>query len=305
MMAKIGKDVTGTASPTTSGDEYYCSKCQRIHHPGSKKWEIHRGYVHALQPTMSREVLPTTPAPVTQTGEVQVAPGLVQVQKPAPVPQEQRPTTELKELIKKAETGKRVFPGFKAAFDFDFEGTKIVTEVRYETIKVEPLVKTVQKTVDGRKVRWGRLGLPGRMGYLDEQNQEVPADMVRTYQILPDGREQQITPFEKTKEIKPYKYVDKSALVDFLPSSYVVVWGGEELKNIADKMNAENKVGVIKFSHGGMKAYHGFVYPVYKDGKFALEIMLTEGAKTHQRWMSTEKKPKEIVSTKTAEIPEI
>ena len=215
------------------------------------------------------------------------------------------PTQELESLIEKAEKQKRPFPGFKAKFYFDYEGTKVVTDVRYETIKISPLIKTINKTVDGKIVRWGRIGPPGRMGYVDENGNEIPKDLVRTYQILPDGTEQQITPFPKTSEIKPYKYVDMNTLNDFLPSAYVVVWGGPELKLIADKLKQDGKAGVVKFSHGGFKAYHGFIYPAYKNGKFAMEIMLTEGAKVHDRWMSTEVKPQEIIEKKTAEIPEI
>lgn len=211
---------------------------------------------------------------------------------------------ELKRLIKKAEKKKRKFAGYKATLVFDFAGTKVITKVRYETIKAERLVKTVTRALDGRLVRWKKVGPPSKYAYVDTKGNIVPKDMVRTYQILPSGVEQVISAFARTNELKPYKYVDKSVLDEFLPSSFVAVWGGPELREVAEELTKSNKVGVLKFSHGrGYKAYHGFMYPVVRGKEFYIEIMLSESVKKTDRWMPAVGKPKEVIKEPT--IPEI
>ena len=195
-------------------------------------------------------------------------------------------------------------PGRKATLHFKDGGLSVTAKVRYETEKVDPLIKTVL-VADGKKVQKQYIGPAKRLAYVDGEGKEHNAKDVQTMQELDDGR---LIPIkvEKTKDIKVDPVPAKVA-EEFHPYSFLEIWGEDEgdvegLRDVAFQLKTKGQVGAVKqFSHGYGKMYVGFIKPVISsDGKhFGLELMLSENKKQRRRWMATElgeaeaeKKPK-------------
>ena len=184
--------------------------------------------------------------------------------------------------------------GRKATLHFKGLGLNIKANVRYETEKVDPLIKTVY-VADGKIVQKKFIGPKKRVAWVDEEGKEHDKSKVQLMQQLPDGR---LIPIKITKtkdiEVEP---VPAKVMEEFHPYSFLEIWGEDEgdvdaLRELAFQLKTKGMVGAVKkFSHGYGKVYVGFIKPVVsKDGKyFVLEMMLSENKKKRRRWMPTEK----------------
>lgn len=184
----------------------------------------------------------------------------------------------------------------KATLHFEGgKGVSVSANVRYETEKVDPLIKT-KYMADGVEVHRRYVGPPKEEKWLDDSGKEHDKAHVELMQELPDGK---LVPIkvEKTEDID-VEPVPKEVMGDFHPYSHLEVWGEKEkdeegLRKVARNLITEGKVGAIKrFSHGvGGKVYVGFLYPVLsKDGKsFTVEVMLSENRRKRRRWMPAER----------------
>jgi len=200
--------------------------------------------------------------------------------------------------------------GRKATLRFKGFGLNIKANVRYETEKVEPLIKTAY-VADGKIVTKKFIGPKKRVAWVDESGKEHDKSKVQQVQILDDGSMIPIK-IEKTKvidvEAVPAKIMD-----EFHPDSFLEVWGQDDedidaLRDLAFELKSKGMVGAVKkFSHGYGKVYVAFIRPILsKDGKsFVLEMMLSENKKKHRRWMPTEKALKAKKKAEEPKVPEL
>ena len=144
-----------------------------------------------------------------------------------------------------------------------------------------------------------------RWAYQDAQGNEYPESEVKHYQILPDGREVEVKPFERTKTLKILKLIPATSLSEFLVESQYEVWADGNtpaLLGFAEYLSKKDAMAVCKFSFGrGFKQYYGLIYPLFKDGKFLLIMALTQQRVEYRHWMpiAAEEPPKE----ETAQTP--
>jgi len=212
----------------------------------------------------------------------------------APTP---KTTVRLETKEKPSEKETSLLGTRKATLHFEGEGNVSVSaKVRYETEKVNPLVKT-QLMADGVQVYKRYVGPPKEEKYLDDQGKEHDKDHVELMQVLPNGK---LKPLEvsRTEDLN-VEPIPKAVMNDWHPYSHLEIWGEKEgddesLRKVARNLMTKGEVGAIKkFSHGvgGGKFYVGFLYPVFsKDGKsFTMEVMLSENRRKRRRWMSAEK----------------
>ena len=172
-------------------------------------------------------------------------------------------------------------------------GVSLTAKVRYETEKVDPLIKTCY-VADGVEVHKKFIGPPKEEKWMDDKGKEHDKTKVEQMQVLPDGKWKPIH-IEKTDDID-LEPAPKEIIQEFHPHSYVEMFGSDTkedvtLQKMAQDMVVTGKVGAIKkFSHGGGKLYVGFLYPVLsKDGKsFTMEVMLSENRRRRRRWMAVQ-----------------
>ena len=154
--------------------------------------------------------------------------------------------------------------GRKATLHFKNEGLSITAKVRYESEKVDPLIKTVN-VADGKTVYKRYVGPAKKLVWLDDEGKEHDAKKVQTMQQLDDGK---LVPIKitQTKDIK-VEPVPEKVMNEFHPYSFLEVWGeGEEdnesLRELAFNLETKGQVGAVKkFSRGYGKMYIGFVNP--------------------------------------------
>jgi hypothetical protein len=199
--------------------------------------------------------------------------------------------------------------GRKATLRFKGFGLNIKANVRYETEKVDPLIKTAY-VADGKIVTKKFIGPKKRVAWVDEDGKEHDKSKVQQVQILKDGRMIPIK-IEKTKVIE-VEAVPAKVMDEFHPYSFLEVWGEDDedvdaIRDLAFELKTRGMIGAVKkFSHGYGKIYVGFLKPIIsKDGKhFVFEIMLSENKKKWRRWMPTEKALTKARKQKAAE-PEV
>lgn len=194
-------------------------------------------------------------------------------------------------------------------------GVSLTAKVRYETEKVNPLIKTVY-VADGVEVHKKFIGPPKEEKWMDDKGKEHKKEKVEQMQVLPDGKWKPIQ-ITKTDDLD-LEPSPKEIIQEFHPHSYIEMFGSDDkedvtLQKMARNMVVTGKVGAIKkFSHGGGKMYVGFLYPVLsKDGKsFTMEVMLSENRRRRRRWMAVQEgtaEPKKGEKKKdlTPEVPKL
>ena len=195
------------------------------------------------------------------------------------------------------EPTERLFAGYKAKLTYQNGGLNVSADVRYETEKTDPLVKIVNVDKNLNQVTRTFEGPAKREVYRNQNGDEVPKAEVGQAQVMPDGSLKPVK-LEKTKDIK-VEPVDARIANDFLPYSFLEVWGDGEsdddgLRKMSVDLMKNGKVGAIKeFSHGFGKMYVGFLKPIMNDDgtKFGVEVMLAENKRSRRRWMLAEKSP--------------
>jgi len=190
------------------------------------------------------------------------------------------------------------------------------TDIRWETMKTEPLIKTEYRTADGVLVFKRYLGPKKRLAYVDVDGKERDPGEVLLVQVMPDGERREIKPFTATKKIKA-EALGKQVVNEFLPHSYLELWadsteGQEQLRRLAWYLLKTGKVAAVeKFVKAkGRKAYVGFIYPVTDPDhpeEFGLEMMVSENRRRRRRWMPSE--PAEVgdeeEEEEEAEVPKL
>jgi len=169
------------------------------------------------------------------------------------------------------------FAGFRAKLNFDHGGIAVTTDVRYMRMTDKDIaekLKIVIRSPTGGLVEHRKIG-EYHFAYIEvDTGKEIPASQVRYFQVMPDGSETEVTPFEKTKELTIHKLLDREQLENYLPDSFYEVWGPmpSQLWKIAEYLENNDKVGVCRFvASKGFKDYYGIIYPVKKeDGSFIL-----------------------------------
>jgi len=184
--------------------------------------------------------------------------------------------------------------GQPATLHYKSESVKVSAKIRYETMKTEPLVKTLHMA-DGKIVHMKYIGPQKQLVWVDDEGKEHDKKDVKLVQQLKDGSFVPVV-ISKTKDIN-VEPVDPRVMEEFQPYSFIEIWGEDEgsedaLRDFAYDLVKNKKIGAVeKFSHGFGKVYVGFMRPVIsKDGKtFTVEMMVSENKKKHRRWMVAEK----------------
>jgi len=226
-------------------------------------------------------------------------------QQPAPTP-----AAALRNVPEPVDEEKKFPAGYRATLHYNGAGRTVTAAVRYETEKVDPLIKTVHVAPNGEVVHREFIGPAKREAWMDQAGNEYNKNDVKTAQVMPDGTLKPVV-IEKTKDIE-VDPVDPAVAEDFLPYSYLELWGegdsdNEGMRKVAADLIKTGKIGAIKqFSHGYGKIYVGFMRPIFaKDGKsFGVEVMLSENKRHRRRWMLVDKAAAAPKAAK-AEVPQL
>jgi len=223
-----------------------------------------------------------------------------------------KPSVAIPKEVEKEEEVEVLGKGQPATLHYNGDTVKITTKIRYETMKTEPLIKTVHMA-DGKVVFKRFVGPAKQEVWVDDTGKEHDKNKVELVQQLKDGSFVPVV-ISKTKDIN-VEPVDPRVMDEFQPYSFIEVWGEDEggedaLRDFAFDLVKNKKIGAVeKFSHGFGKVYVGFIRPVLsKDGKsFTVEMTVSENKKKHRRWMVAEKglptaKPKQKLEP---EIPKM
>ena len=227
-----------------------------------------------------------------------------------PAPQPPTPAAALQNVPEPVAEEKKLPAGYRATLHYNGAGITVTAAVRYETEKVDPLIKTVHLAPNGDVVHREFIGPAKREAWMDQAGNEYNKNDVKTAQVMSDGTLKPVV-IEKTKDIE-VDPVDPGVAEDFLPYSYLELWGegdsdNEGMRKVAADLIKTGKIGAIKqFSHGYGKIYVGFMRPIFaKDGKsFGVEVMLSENKRHRRRWMLVDKAAAAPKAAK-AEVPQL
>lgn len=229
--------------------------------------------------------------------------------------QEQEIATELKEALEETtqQPSKRAFRGFKMDLEANLEGLSLQTEIRYakmDSKEVDLAIKIVSRSKStGKSVRYGFIGKYHK-GYIAEDGTEVPESDVEFFQAMPDGSENPVEKFSRTKVLKVIKTVPMSKLDTFLVDDSYEIWADNipPLWRLAEWLDKNDMIAVSKFSFGnGFKESYALIYPHIEDGKFNLVMALTRVNLSYKHLMpivtedATQSK-KKVASTLTLDI---
>ena len=190
---------------------------------------------------------------------------------------------------------KRVFAGFKSRLKYTSETLTVDVEVRYEKVTSKGLEQKrtiVHRAVmpDGSSKVVENKPTPYKWCYQDAEGKEVPESLVHHYELLADGAENEVAPFERTKEIEIIKTVPMSEVESFLIESQYEVWSTDNISGawaMSQELVKKDIAAVGKLSFGrGFTEYWAIFYPVRKDGQFLIVMVLTKMRKEYKRWMS-------------------
>lgn len=182
----------------------------------------------------------------------------------------------------------------KAELHFSMGKLNIDCNVRWETEKVEPMVK-IGYFVGDTPVFKRYEGPKKTVVWRDVKGKHYNKAEIRQKQMFPDGKTMDITPIKQTKNIVA-EAVDKDVMNEFLPAGYVEMWAEkardqQDLQKMALELVQKGKVAAVsKFARSvGTKVYVGFIYPVLNPDtdEFTMEMMISENIRRRRRWMSS------------------
>jgi len=111
--------------------------------------------------------------------------------------------------------------------------------------------------------------------YIDELFNEIEKKQVEYYAVYPDGKEEPIRPFERTKVIKipEENWVPSVVVAEFEIENVYELYSTKDevvrkLYEEAERRLKKDQVGVTTFSFGGFNHYYIFLVPYLKEGKF-------------------------------------
>lgn len=194
-----------------------------------------------------------------------------------------------------------------------FVTPKINEEISYKKVSALNLVaepKTVKKDMAGNPVTSRRFALVedgvdhngkprfSPLGYFDKfENRELVKDQLMDgdphyFQIMEDGKEQEVMPFKRTQNLKVLMEVSATALNDYLIESVYELYNNKSPETIsalyveAERYIKDDLMGVAQFSWGnGFVQYYALIYPVVKDNTFVWVMVLTKTKIIFQQMM--------------------
>jgi len=104
----------------------------------------------------------------------------------------------------------------------------------------------------GKQVRYGFIG-EYHKGYIRlEDNREIPEADVEFRQILPDGKEEPVQKFPRTKTMEVIRYIDVNNVDRYLIESRYEIWAENipALWRFCDWLQQHDKAAVIRFTFG-------------------------------------------------------
>jgi len=119
---------------------------------------------------------------------------------------------------------------------------------------------------------------------IDEDGNEVKEDEVQYFAVKQDGSEEEVSPFERSREINipEDQWVPSTSVDGFIFESIYELFHPDEkvarrLFEEAERRLKEDKVGITTWSWGrGFAQYYAIVEPVIKEGKFIWLMKLTQ-----------------------------
>lgn len=177
--------------------------------------------------------------------------------------------------------------------------SNIEVDVKYKKLSVEQVVakpEIVRRTPEGKPVHSVRVanGKPietFKWRNLDEDGHQVKRSDIRYFQVIEDGSEKPVSPYDRTTEIKIVKEANMATVSEFLIEGYYELYHVKDeqinvLYQEAERYMKEDLVGIALFSWGnGFKQYYALVYPVVRDGKFVWIMKLTQTKLVYQHLM--------------------
>jgi len=214
----------------------------------------------------------------------------------------------------------RKFGGFKAKLVVAIHGINVGVDVRYARITSREADEQLQ--IVARSAVTGKLcfrekvvningellkPLPTRFVWIDEDGNLVAKEDVKYFQVLEDGTEVEVMPFKRTKRLEAVKLIPMSRVDEFLQEKIYEMWAEDSkvLFGLADELRKRDMAVVVRLSFGGFIEYYGLVYPIFKDGKFVMVMVLTRMKKVFSRWMDVNGETLQMRKRTVSVLPEI
>ena len=185
---------------------------------------------------------------------------------------------------------------------------KINVEVKYKKISANNIVakpEILRKTENGIKVESKRISDQGQIiqkltwaNFAD--GEQIEKKDIHYFQILEDGKEIPVSPFNRTKEITIVKEINVANIEDFLIDSYYELYHVKddeinELYREAERYFKEDIAGIALFSWGnGFQQYYALIKPIIRKNKFVWIMQLTQTKLEYHYLMAI---PKEKLTT--------
>ena len=224
---------------------------------------------------------------------------------------------------KPTEPVKKKFPGYKATILLK-DGRQIA--VRFAPFDLNEIVKSmkVKSKVGEVEVfyRSIKTSCPSceeeaktrpKKGWVDADGKIYDKNLVEHYQVFPDGREEPVVKFKKTKNWEVVKRIPIVDAEGWRAEGHQQVWADEsglyEGQKLAFELQKNDETLVIEFSHGNtFTKYYGIISPIVRKGKFGFVMKLARSKFIYDRLTDINahaKKPKEKEQTVQKGLPEI
>ncbi|MEM3793300.1 MAG: hypothetical protein QXS76_00175 [Candidatus Bathyarchaeia archaeon] len=206
-------------------------------------------------------------------------------------------------------SGKRAFHGFKLRLRVELPELAIDVPVRYAKLDSKSIIaeklRIIHRAPNGEEVSLRQIcencGHGGtKWAYVDGDGNAYPEDQIRHYQILDDGEEIEVEPFQRTMEMKAIKTVPATALDEFLIEAEYEIWAEEAnvgaLWKLAEFLSKNDAILVAKHTFGRtFYENYAFIYPIIREGQFIFIMALTKMRKEFKRWMPVNGEVREAV----------
>lgn len=133
----------------------------------------------------------------------------------------------------------------------------------------------------------------------DEAGAEVERDDILYFAVQPDGSEQQVRPYLRSKvlDIPEENWVPSTVIDDFLIDGIYELFSDEkdviqQLYEEAERRLKKDQIGIVTWSWGGFKSLYAFVVPVVREGQFVWLVKFTENQPELQHLQDIPAKPK-------------
>jgi len=208
--------------------------------------------------------------------------------------------------------------------------SNIDVEVRLKKVSAEGLVPQptiVMRTEDGRLVEAKRVTPNGEVletyhwRYFTEDGEEISPKEIHYFQVMDDGSEREVRPFDRTSIINVVKEVPRASVegLFIIEGIYeLFVRKGKKTKEDeyqrdlkllyeeAERYYKNDLAGLAVFSWGrGFKQYYAIIHPVFRDNKFVWVMSLTRSKIVYQNMMEPPAVRAPIPQPPTIEMPPI